>query len=92
MKTATAPAAECRAPFRIGLGEATGAVADLGVMVPLATALILVNGLDAGAVLVCAGLLVLATGIVFRIPFPVQPLKALTAVAVALVVPEGSTP
>jgi hypothetical protein len=52
-------------------------------MVPLATALILVNGLDAGAVLVCAGLLVLAAGIVFRIPFPVQPLKALTAVAVA---------
>lgn len=83
MRTATAPVAERRAAFRIGLGEATGAVADLGVMVPLATALILVNGLDAGSVLVCAGLLVLATGIVFRIPFPVQPLKALTAVAVA---------
>ena len=74
---------ERRAPFRIGLGEAAGAVADLGVMVPLATALILVNGLDAGAVFICAGLLVLAAGIVFRIPFPVQPLKALTAVAVA---------
>lgn len=79
----TGTVAERRPPFRIGLGEATGAVADLGVMVPLATGLILVNGLDAGAVLVCAGLLVLATGIVFRIPFPVQPLKALTAVAVA---------
>jgi hypothetical protein len=65
------------------LGEATGAVADLGVMVPLAAALILVNGLDAGAVFICAGLLVLAAGIAFRIPFPVQPLKALTAVAVA---------
>jgi hypothetical protein len=80
---ATAPAAGRRSPFRIGLGEAAGAVADLGVMVPLATALILVNGLDAGAVLVCAGLLVLGSGLVFRIPFPVQPLKALTAVAVA---------
>jgi hypothetical protein len=80
---ATAATAVRQAPFRIGLGEATGAVADLGVMVPLATALILVNGLDAGAVFVCAGLLVLGTGIVFRIPFPVQPLKALTAVAVA---------
>jgi sulfate permease, SulP family len=79
----TEAVAERRAPIRIGLGEAAGAVADLGVMVPLATALILVNGLDAGALLVCAGLLVLATGIVFRIPFPVQPLKALTAVAVA---------
>jgi len=80
---ATAPVAERRAPFRIGLGEATGAVADLGVMVPLATALILVNGLGADAVFVCAGLLVLGAGVAFRIPFPVQPLKALTAVAVA---------
>ena len=79
----TAAVAERQGSFKIGLGEVTGAVADLGVMVPLATALILVNGLDAGAVLVCAGLLALATGIVFRIPFPVQPLKALTAVAVA---------
>lgn len=65
------------------LGDAAGAVADLGVLVPLAAALILVNGLDAGAVFVCAGLLVLVSGAVFRVPFPVQPLKALTAVAVA---------
>jgi sulfate permease, SulP family len=83
VKAATVPVAQDQAPFRIRLGEVTGAVADLGVMVPLAAALILVNDLDAGAVLVCAGLLVLATGIFFRIPFPVQPLKALTAVAVA---------
>jgi sulfate permease, SulP family len=69
--------------FRVGLGEATGAVADLGVLVPLAAALILVNGLDPGAVLLGAGLLVLAAGLVFGVPFPVQPLKALTAVAVA---------
>ncbi|MEX0991275.1 MAG: putative sulfate/molybdate transporter [Actinomycetota bacterium] len=70
-------------PFRIGLGEATGAVADLGVFVPLAIALIVVNGLAAGAVLLAAGALVLVSGVVFRVPFPVQPLKALTAVAVA---------
>jgi SulP family sulfate permease len=34
-------------------------------------------------VLLGAGVLVLAAGLVFRVPFPVQPLKALTAVAVA---------
>ncbi len=65
------------------IGDITGAVADLGVMVPLATALIVLNGLDAGAVFLWAGLLVVASGAYFRIPFPVQPLKALTAVAVA---------
>jgi hypothetical protein len=69
--------------FRVGLGEVSGAVADLGILVPLAAALILVNGMDAGAVLLCAGLFVIAAGVAFRIPFPVQPLKALTAIAVA---------
>lgn len=72
-----------RARFGVGLGEATGAVADLGVLVPLAAALILVNGLDPGAVLLGAGALAIASGAVFGVPFPVQPLKALTAVAVA---------
>ncbi len=69
--------------LRAGANEVTGAVADLGVLVPLAAALILVNGLDASAVFVGAGLLLWLAGAVFRIPFPVQPLKALTAVAVA---------
>ena len=68
---------------RSWLGDATGSIADLGVFVPLAAALILVNGLDAGALFVCAGVLVMGAGLAFRIPFPVQPLKALTAVAIA---------
>jgi hypothetical protein len=65
------------------LGDLSGAVADLGILVPLVTALVLVNGLDAGSVLLFAGLLVAFSGLVFGIPFPVQPLKALSAVAVA---------
>lgn len=65
------------------MGDLSGAVADLGILVPLVTALVLVNGLDAGSVLLFAGLLVAVSGLVFRIPFPVQPLKALSAVAVA---------
>ena len=79
--SASAPLVD-RAP-RTRLGDTTGALADLGVFVPLAAALILVNGLDAGALFVCAGLLVLSAGLAFKIPFPVQPLKALTAVAIA---------
>ncbi len=79
--SAAAPLVD-RAP-RTRLGDATGSLADLGVFVPLAAALILVNGLDAGALFVCAGLLVMGVGLAFKIPFPVQPLKALTAVAIA---------
>lgn len=68
-------------------GDASGAVADLGVLVPLVAALVLVNGLRVGSILVAAGALVLAAGIGFRLPFPVQPLKALTALAVAQALP-----
>jgi sulfate permease, SulP family len=64
-------------------GDLSGAVADLGVLVPLTAALVLVNGLDPGSVLLAAGILVLASGVGFGMPFPVQPLKALTALAVA---------
>ena len=64
-------------------GDVSGAVADLGIFVPLVAALILVNGLHPGPVLLVAGLLSVAAGGWFGIPFPVQPLKALTALAVA---------
>ena len=65
------------------LGDLTGAIADLGIFIPLAASLVLVNGMSAGMVLVAAGVLLIAAGARFGIPFPVQPLKALTAVAVA---------
>jgi SulP family sulfate permease len=64
-------------------GDVSGAVADLGIFVPLSAALVLVNGLDVGSILIAAGLLVLSAGVVFGIPFPVQPLKALSALAIA---------
>ena len=71
------------ARWRVGPGEVSGAVADLGIFVPLAAALVLINGLSAGMILVVAGVLLIVAGGRFGIPFPVQPLKALTAVAVA---------
>jgi sulfate permease, SulP family len=64
-------------------GDLSGAVADLGIFVPLVAALILVNGLAPGPLLLMAGVLSVAAGAWFGIPFPVQPLKALTALAVA---------
>ena len=72
---------------RAWVGDVTGAIADLGIFIPLVAALVLVNGMSATGILVVAGLLVIVAGLVFRIPFPVQPLKALTALAVALELP-----
>jgi len=63
--------------------ELAGAVADVGVLVPIATVLIVANGLTATAVLLPAGLLYLAAAAVYRLPDPVQPLKAFGAIAIA---------
>jgi sulfate permease, SulP family len=63
--------------------ELAGAVADLGVFVPIAVALIVTNGLSPTAVLLPAGLLYVAAAFVYRLPIPVQPLKAFGAIAIA---------
>lgn len=63
--------------------ELSGAVADLGVLVPIAVALIVQNGLSATAVLLPAGGLYLLVAAAYGLPVAVQPLKALGAIAIA---------
>jgi MFS superfamily sulfate permease-like transporter len=63
--------------------EVAGAFADVGVLVPIAVALIVTNGLSPTAVLLPAGLLYLVAAWVYRLPVPVQPLKAFGAIAIA---------
>lgn len=69
--------------FRFDRAEIAGALGDLGVLVPIAVALIVKNGLTPTAVLLPAGLLYVTAGLVYRLPVPVQPLKAFGAIAIA---------
>ena len=69
--------------LRFGRAELAGAVADLGVLVPIAVALIVKNGLSPTAVLLPAGILYVLAGLLYRLPVPVQPLKAFGAIAIA---------
>ena len=69
--------------MRFNRRELAGAVADVGVLVPIAVALIVGNGLSATAVLLPAGLLYVTAAWVYRLPVPVQPLKAFGAIAIA---------
>jgi hypothetical protein len=71
-------------------GDASGAVADLGLLIPIAAALIVRNGLDAGTVLVGAGALYVAAGLYFKVPVPVQPIKAAAAIAIARDLPAAT--
>lgn len=80
---APAPSAAAPPGVRVDARELAGAVADVGVLVPIATALIVANGLSATAVLLPAALLYLAVAGVYGLPVPVQPLKAFGAIAIA---------
>ena len=70
--------------------ELAGAFGDLGTLVPFVVGYITVNHLDAQGVLLGFGLLAAATGLYFRTPMSVQPMKAIATTAVAH--PELVTP
>lgn len=72
-----------RLPLRFNLREIAGSFGDLGTFLPLTIALAATTGLNFGWMLVAAGLMNIATGLLFRLPVPVQPMKAIAAVAIA---------
>ncbi|MHC4698015.1 MAG: putative sulfate/molybdate transporter [Planctomycetota bacterium] len=69
--------------MRFNRAEAGGALGDLGVFVPLLAGMVHRCGLQLGPVLLLAGLMNVITGAIFRIPLPVQPMKAIAIVAIA---------
>ena len=73
--------------YRLTSGELSGAFADLGVLIPLETSLIALNGLNPTTTLVGIGVIYVAAGLYFGIPMPVQPLKAFSAIAIATAAP-----
>lgn len=75
-------------PFRFDLREANGALGDIGTLLPLTIGAIALAGLPAHQVLLGFGVFYLATGLIYRLPIPVQPMKAIAAVALV----SGATP
>ena len=62
--------------------EWAGAFGDLGTLIPFVVGYIGVLGMDPGAVLLPLGLAMVACGVYYRTPFPVQPMKAIAAIAI----------
>ncbi len=71
------------ASARFLLREAAGALGDFGTFVPLAVGMVVVAGLDAGTLLVTAGLANIWGGLALAIPIAAQPMKAICALAIA---------
>ena len=73
-----------RQAIRFDRNEFAGALGDLGLAVPLITAMIITNNLDAASVLIMFGVFHIITGFVLGLPIPVQPLKAMAAIMLTL--------
>jgi len=68
--------------LRLDRNELAGAFGDLGTFIPLVTALIILNGLDPKSIFLTFGLLYMYSGLVFGMPLPVQPMKAMASIMI----------
>ncbi len=70
-------------PLLFNRRELAGAFGDLGTDLPLLVGVVVASGMDPTAVFVTFGALQVLSGLTYRMPMPVQPLKAMAAIAIA---------
>jgi MFS superfamily sulfate permease-like transporter len=69
--------------FRFNLQEIAGAVGDFGTLIPIVLGMALVSDIRLGPVLLCFSAWYIITGIYYRMPVPVEPMKAIGAIVIA---------
>ncbi|MBF0107327.1 MAG: sulfate permease [Deltaproteobacteria bacterium] len=69
--------------FKCDRFELAGSLGDLGTLLPIVLSMILINRLSPTTVFLSFGLFYLVTGFYYKLPVPVQPLKAVGAIAIA---------
>jgi hypothetical protein len=65
------------------LAELSGSLGDLGTLLPLMIAMALQGSIDLPTTLVFSGLTNILTGLWYGVPLPVQPMKAIAAIAIS---------
>ncbi len=69
--------------FRFTLEEFSGAFGDSITVIPLIVGIALVSEANLGLMLLFFGIFQIATGLYYRLPMPVEPMKALAALVIA---------
>lgn len=69
--------------FEFNLRELAGSMGDFGTLFPLAIGLIAVCRMDPTALFVMIGLTNIVTGLIYRLPMPVEPKKVISVAAIA---------
>jgi MFS superfamily sulfate permease-like transporter len=71
-----------RGGIRFDRNEIAGAFGDIGTDLPLIIGMILAVGLHSASVLIMFGLMQFLTALIYRMPMPVQPLKAVAVIVI----------
>lgn len=71
------------AGFQFNRMELAGSLGDLGTILPLAIGMILINGLPPLGLFLAVGLFYIFTGLYFKVTTPVEPMKVISAYAIA---------
>ncbi len=69
--------------FRFDLQELAGAVGDYSTLFPIVLGVTIVSGLDLGHMLLFFAIWYILTGLIYRAPIPVEPMKVVGAVIIA---------
>lgn len=69
--------------FEFNMRELGGSMGDFGTLFPLAVGYIVFCGMNPAGFLVMMGLTNIATGLIYHLPMPLEPMKALAVAAIA---------
>lgn len=79
----TRPITPARSGIRFDRNELAGAFGDIGTDLPLIIGIIVAANLDTASALILFGVMQILTALRYRMPMPVQPLKAVAALVIA---------
>jgi len=75
--------------FRFNLEEIAGAVGDYGTLIPIVLGVAIVSNINLGHILLFFSIWYIITGLYYKMPVPVEPMKAIGAIVIAGGLREG---
>ncbi len=82
MNTDTQPP-DLPVPLSFSLSELAGSLGDFGTIIPLILAVALVSDVNPRYILLFFGIWFILTGLYYRLPIPLEPMKAIAVVVIA---------
>ena len=70
-------------PMKFSLSELAGSLGDFGTIIPLIIAVGLVSDVNIRYVLLFFGIWFILTGLYYRLPIPLEPMKAIAVIVIA---------